>query len=73
MTLRQFLDAAYALLVEEYQRLGIGLMDAIDKTVQWRAGGDQEPPPPPSSEEVALQNDAALAQLQTLMAGVKPR
>lgn len=71
MTLRQFLDAAYALLVEEYQRLGVGFIDAIDKTAKWRAGDGQGPPAPPSPEEVARQNDAALTQFQTLMAGVK--
>jgi hypothetical protein len=85
MTLREFLDAAYALLVAEYQRLGANLTDALAETAMWRDGGkeEEEGPVQPgyerraaeraarSSEEVtAAQNDQALAMLQGMIAGV---
>ena len=31
MSLRRFLNVAYAILVEEYQRLGIDLISALEK------------------------------------------
>lgn len=76
MKLGHFLDAAYALLVEEYQRLGTDLATTIKQLAQWQAGG------PKDEEEIvvqqntasdvatARQNAQALAELQTMMAGV---
>lgn len=39
MTLNQFLDVAYTLLVEEYRRLGANLPEALDRTREYAAGG----------------------------------
>jgi len=80
MTLREFLDAAYALLIAEHQRLGVHLTDALTEAAMWRDGGqDKEDPAQPvqqrvqrSVEEVtAAKNDQALAMLQGMLAGAK--
>lgn len=68
MRLRHFLDAAYALLVEEYQRIGVNLMDAIDKTLEYRSG---EKPEQAKEISEAAHNAASLQKLNSLMAGVK--
>lgn len=40
VTLRQFLDAAYALFIEEYQKIGgMTLFEATDRMSEWAAGG----------------------------------
>jgi hypothetical protein len=81
MTLREFLDAAYVLLVAEYQRLGANLTDALAETALWRDGGKKEEGPVQpayqrrtaqrSEEEVtAAQNDQSLQMLQQMIAGV---
>lgn len=79
MTLREFLDAAYALLVAEHQRLGAHLTDALTETATWRDGGSNEEGPQPAQERrvtqrsnedvTAAQNDQALAMLQGMLAG----
>lgn len=75
LTLRGFLDAAYALLIEEYGRMGVGLTDALEQTAMWRAGADgnepQSEPREPPQEKVAADNAAALLQLKAQMAGVQ--
>lgn len=82
MTLNQFLDVAYALLVDEYKRLGSSLVEALASTREYAAGGhrpvtasgnDDERPalravPDLSPEE--LQNEQALAALEQMMNGV---
>ena len=66
MTLRQFLDAAYALLVEEAQRLGIDLISALETHSKWAAQTLLE-----TVNDTAIQNQRALAELEKLMSGVK--
>ena len=66
MTLRQFLDAAYALLVEEAQRLGIDLISALETHSKWAARSLLE-----AVNDTAIQNQRALAELENLMRGVK--
>ena len=68
MTLRHFLDAAYVLLVEEYQRIGTNLMDAIDKTGEFRASSKPEEA---ETANEAARNEASLRQLEQMMAGVR--
>lgn len=76
LTLRKFLDAGYAILVEEYQRLGIDLLTAVEKLGSFAAGrpdpGDelQTEAPPPPTQGVVAQNQASMAELQKMMAGV---
>lgn len=78
MKLGHFLDAAYALLVQEYQRLGTDLTTALKQLSEWQAGGPKEEVTEevvqrerPSSEVItAQQNAQALAELQSMMAGV---
>jgi hypothetical protein len=67
MTLRQFMDAGYTLLVEEYQRVNVDLLSALEKTQEWAAGGKKD-----ESKTVSKnQNDQAMAALTARMAGVK--
>ena len=81
MTLNQYLDAAYALLVEEYRRLGANLSEALDRTREFAAGrkvevvtadGRTETVTQPQNtltpEELA--NEQALAALESAMSGV---
>jgi hypothetical protein len=65
MTLRRFIDVAFAILVEEYQRLGVDLLSAIEKVTA--LGGEGEPEP----EKVAVDNTRSMDALMTMMAGVK--
>lgn len=73
LSLRQFLDCAYAILVEEYQRLGIDLLTAIEKLGNFAAGfveeSEQTLPEEPSERAVVAQNQAAMAELEKLMGG----
>ena len=66
MTLRQFLDAAYALLVEEAQRLGIDLISALESHSKWAARSLLE-----AVNDTSIQNQRALAELEKMMSGVK--
>lgn len=76
MNLRAFLDAAYAVLVEEYQRgLHLSLFDAVDQLNDWRSGGplDLGPKLPDGTvvteTSEASQNEAALQQLRLMLGG----
>jgi len=66
MTLRQFLDAAYALLVEEAQRLGIDLISALETHSKWAARSLLE-----AVNDTSIQNQRALVELEKMMSGVK--
>lgn len=68
MTLRRFLDCAYTLLVEEYQRIGLDLMTALEKVAEWRAGARETDVLVPAD---ARQNDQAMNLLMAKMAGVR--
>ena len=76
MKLGHFLDAAYAVLVEEYQRLGTDLVTTLRQLSEWQAGGPQEdlgeePQQGNVSDiEIARQNAQALSELSNMMAGV---
>lgn len=84
MTLTQFLDAAYALLVDEYRRLGSSLMEALSRTREYAQGGhrpvvtasgNEERPslqvvPQSTLTPEELQNEQALAALEQMMGGV---
>lgn len=64
MTLRRFIDVAFAILVEEYQRLGVDLLSAIDK-VGALGGGTVEP------EVQAIDNTKSMQQMMAMLGGVK--
>ena len=69
LTLSDFLDAAYALLVEAHQSIpGGNLMDALQSTEEWRAGGPESEAAQES--EIERENARSLAQLQMMMQGV---
>ena len=64
LTLRRFVDVAFAILVEEYQRLGVDLLSAIDKV--GALGGDTVEPEPER-----IDNTQSVQQLMLMMGGVK--
>jgi hypothetical protein len=82
MSLGAFLDAAYAVLIEEYRRLGSDLQSALAEMEMWRAGGPAGERPQSvstitpeqeyarSERATALANQKSLAELQKMMAGV---
>ncbi len=72
MNLRRFLDAAYAMYVDELMRLGMNLAEATEKTVAW-AAHTIEHAVDPVDAEVARQNQSALDDLEKMMQGVQAR
>lgn len=64
MTLRRFIDVAFAILVEEYQRLGVDLLSAIDR-VSALGVGMVEPEPE------RIDNKQSISQIMAMMGGVK--
>ena len=66
MTLRRFINVAFAILVEEYQRLGIDLLSAIEKVGE--LGGETTESKP---ENVAVKNEQSMTQLMAMLGGVK--
>ena len=69
MTLKDFLDAAYALFVDEYRKGGMDLLSAVDEMKQWAAGDGK--PVEKSSAEPAPNTADSLAQLNSMMAAFK--
>jgi hypothetical protein len=62
MDLRGFLDAAYALFIEEWQRIGVPLLEALEKMPGMKQGATKSDTPTQT-----VSNDRALAQLQSIM------
>jgi hypothetical protein len=74
MTLRGFLDACYALLVEDFQRVNPLLdADTVHDKVQHAltGGGAEQAVVVPSKEETARKNESAMAALMGMMSSVK--
>lgn len=68
MSLRRFLNVAYAILVEEYQRMGIDLISALEKVAD--LGSEKTPAEQarPTPRAVAASNEQSMAMLKGLMA-----
>ena len=66
MTLRRFIDVAFAILVEEYQRLGTDLLTAIEKVGALGSPDPVEEPPP-----TAVDNAKSMQALMGMLGGVK--
>jgi hypothetical protein len=76
MGLATFLDAAYALQVREATRLGVPLLDVVEKLAWQRRQPKEkiaEEPAKRSEKAVADQNARSLAALEGMMSGVKTR
>jgi hypothetical protein len=67
MTLPRFLDCAYVLLLDEYQRAGQDLLTAVDKLSQWAPRRDERE----KQVDMAAQNTAAMQSFQAMMSGVR--
>lgn len=61
------MDAGYTLLVEEYQRVNVDLLSALEKTQEWAAGGKSDT----SVTTNKNQNAQAMALLTARLAGVQ--
>ena len=67
--MRQFLSCGYTLLVETFLRMGSDMLTAIeetDKAIGLLAPGEMAPAAVPAPS----QNDRALAELSSMMAGI---
>lgn len=72
------MDAGYAVLIEEYTRLGIDLLAATEQTAHMRAGGASPETAfaapagsgDPSEAELARQNEKAMSELRQMMGGL---
>jgi hypothetical protein len=71
MTLREFLDTGYALLVEGLVGIGVPLPKALDDLGNMAAQRIRDDAPPQREAALARQNEQALAQLQKGMAGIR--
>jgi len=63
------------LLIAEYTRVNISLLDAVEQTANLRAGGTSDPSAAqtahvPSEEEIARKNEVALRELSSMMGGL---
>jgi hypothetical protein len=67
MSLRRFLDCAYAALVEQWQGIGRDLLTAVEQVNESLGLGAPGEQPKPTVTD----NDRALKELQAMMAGVK--
>lgn len=65
MTLRNFLNCAAAMLVEDFQRFGQDIVSAVEKVNSLGMETEEAP-----AEDVAAKNAASLRQLDQMMAGV---
>ncbi len=66
MNLKRFIDVAFAIIVAEYQRLGMDLLTAIEKV---SALGSDEPAD--AAPEPAVDNAASIKTLMGMLDGVK--
>lgn len=76
MTLGSFLDAGYAVLVEENRHLSGSLVRALDANEQWRAGGpafspDPENLTPAGERQIERENTQQMAELSRLLSGTQ--
>ena len=67
MSLRSFIDVSFTILVQEYQRLGVDLLSAIDKVGMLGVVPEAEV----EAESHAVDNQQSMQQLMAMMAGVK--
>lgn len=70
MSLRRFLNVAYIILMEEYQRIGFDLVTALDKVAEWRERSDLEKDVSDVPVD-ARQNEQAMSLLKARLSGVQ--
>lgn len=69
MTIRAYCDAAYAIILDEYQRKGMALTDALDRLTEWAVAWTRDEEAL-SEAAIARQNEASLRQFEAMMGGV---
>lgn len=70
MSLRRFLNVAYAILVEEYQRLGVDLISALEKVADLGSAKESRTARA-VPKAVAASNEASMNLLQGMLGGVE--
>lgn len=73
MTLPRFLDCSYTLLFDEYQRMGHDILTAMEKLADWAPGKTVDTPIVVKQEALVSKNDQALAELTSMLAGVRKK
>ena len=71
MSLRRFLNVAYAILVEEYQRLGIDLISALEKVSELGESKETRTVTRPVPRAVAASNEQSMNMLQSMLGNVQ--
>ena len=71
MSLRRFLNVAYAILVEEYQRLGKDLITALEMVSDLGEQKTDGAAPPARPAAVAASNEASMSMLQGMLGNVQ--
>jgi len=73
MSWPRFLDCAYTLLFDEYQRLGLDIVTVSERMEDWRrerVSDESAAAAAPSAAAVARQNTQSLGELQAAMASI---
>jgi hypothetical protein len=70
MSLRRFLNVAFAILVEEYQRMGVDLMTALEKLAEVGEGAAAEPAVAGPSPRQVAENKSSMEALSGMMASI---
>lgn len=72
MTLSEWLDVAFAIHVNEAVRMGIPLVDALDKHADWsRINPAEDGDVPAGGATLAAQNERSLREFEAMMAGTR--
>lgn len=71
MTVRAYCDAAYALLLREYQRRGLGLTDSLEHLSQWSAEHAAPTEEQRAAGRAATDNARSLRRLEAMMGGTR--
>lgn len=71
MSLRRFLNVAFAILVEEYQRMGTDLISALEKVGELGEQKIENAQPRAKPRAVEASNERSMAMLQGLMANAQ--
>jgi hypothetical protein len=66
MSLRRFLNVAFNILVEEYQRMGVDLISALEKVAEWGEVAVTEV----AHRASPVQNEQSMATLQGMLSNV---
>lgn len=73
MSLRRFLNVAFTIIVEEYQRIGVDLLSALERVEEWSEGAVESVGTSPTtvpSVVTAAHNQSSMTALQGMLGNV---